>query len=422
MAGSRPTLFLLFFLLSHGPLCAQQDQNIDWKYEIDLLGKELAQKHKNLFFQTDSIEFFDALDHIAAQASGNSLFHVSVQLQQVLAAMGDAHTRINYHFNIDRASILPLECYWFEEGIYILKTKREHQDVLGKRLTAINGYPLARVIDSLATLIVDDNPFLLKAELPSMIPWIQLLEHFGFADRNGLELELEDEHGQALKHYIHLPAKESETVSIRPIELPLGWQDRKSFFRDQYLPDEKIYYIQYNKCWSREAEEKFGSGASALFMPSFREFEKQVFHSIRKQDIDRLVFDMRFNSGGNSYQGTKFIEKLSNTKLNGAGKIFVIVGRHTFSSAILNTLDFLKNTDAVIVGEGTGGRPNHYGEVKRFVLPESKLVVSYSSKYFKVIEEDPSSIVPEIEALLYFKDFMNGIDPALEAIRNHDRE
>ncbi len=108
-------------------------------------------------------------------------------------------------------------------------------------------------------------------------------------------------------------------------------------------------------------------------MPSFKEFEKQVFQSIRKQDIDILVFDMRFNSGGNSRQGTKFIEKLSKTKLNGTGKIYVLIGRQTFSSAILNTLDFIKLTDAVLVGEGTGGRPNHYGEVKRLVLPESNL-------------------------------------------------
>ena len=131
---------------------------------------------------------------------------------------------------------------------------------------------------------------------------------------------------------------------------------------------------------------------------------------------------MRFNRGGNSYQGTKFIEKLSKTKLNKTGKIYVLIGRQTFSSAILNTLDFMKLTDAVLVGEGTGGRPNHYGDVKRFVLPESNLVVSYSTRYFKVLEDDPPSIIPEIEALLYYKDFLNGIDPALEAIRNHDRE
>jgi hypothetical protein len=202
----------------------------------------------------------------------------------------------------------------------------------------------------------------------------------------------------------------------------LGWEDKKSYFRDRYFPEERIYYIQYNKCWSREAEVEYGSGASALFMPSFKEFEKKVFLTIRKQEIDKLVFDMRFNGGGNSIQGTRFIRKLSKTRFNGNGDIFVIVGRETSSSAIVNTVDFLKNTDALIVGERTGGRPNHYGEVKRFVLPESKLVVNYSTRYFMLMEENLPSIIPDIETPLYFWQYMMGKDPAIQAIQEYPSE
>ena len=57
MAGYRSIPFLLLFLLTSLRLQAQQDQEIDWEYEIDLLGSELAQKHKNLFFKTDSNVF-----------------------------------------------------------------------------------------------------------------------------------------------------------------------------------------------------------------------------------------------------------------------------------------------------------------------------------------------------------------------------
>ncbi len=68
MAGKRPFLFLLLLLFFRGLISAQQDQSIDWNYEIDLLGRELPRKHKNLFFQSDSVEFFNALDHIADRA------------------------------------------------------------------------------------------------------------------------------------------------------------------------------------------------------------------------------------------------------------------------------------------------------------------------------------------------------------------
>lgn len=419
MTDTRSTPFLLFLLLLPVLLLAQPAEEIDWHYEIDLLGRELAQKHCNLFYQTDPTIFFSALDHVADRTSEQSLFDISVQLQQLIASMGDAHTRINYHFNIDAGTILPLDCYWFEDGIYILRVRIEYQEILGKKLTGINGFPLERIIDSLATLIVNDNPYLFKSQFPRMITWTPLLDHFRFGGQNGYELEYEDEQGTLERVLVKLPEEDGEVVNVQPEKLPLGWQDKKSYFRDCYFPEDHIYYIQYNKCWSRETEETHGSGASALFMPSFKEFEKQVFQTIKKQKIDKLVFDMRFNGGGNSAQGTKFIKKLTKSRFNGAGDFYVIVGRQTFSSAIINTVDFMKNSEAVIVGEGTGGRPNHYGEVKRFVLPESKLVVNYSTKYFTLLEEDVPSISPDIETPIYFGQFMKGTDPAMKAIRNH---
>ena len=41
------------------------------------------------------------------------------------------------------------------------------------------------------------------------------------------------------------------------------------------------------------------------------------------------------------------------------------------------------DTEAIFIGEPTGGRPNHFGEVKSFNLPNSGLSVRYSTKYFR---------------------------------------
>jgi len=55
----------------------------------------------------------------------------------------------------------------------------------------------------------------------------------------------------------------------------------------------------------------------------------------------------------------------------------------------------------MLIGEPTGGKPNCYGEILRFNLPNSKFNVSYSTRYYKVIEDDsvdalyPDKIVEE---------------------------
>jgi len=95
------TLTLLFLLLFSG-LSAQLGEVIDWDYEIDLLSRELAEKHPNLFFRTDSTWFYHAMSQVPRETPDKSLFQVSIQLQQVLAAMGDAHLITFYHFSDKR--------------------------------------------------------------------------------------------------------------------------------------------------------------------------------------------------------------------------------------------------------------------------------------------------------------------------------
>ena len=97
----------------------------------------------------------------------------------------------------------------------------------------------------------------------------------------------------------------------------------------------------------------------------------------------------------------------------------MVTGRKTFSSAVINVMDFLKYTNAILIGESTGGKPNHYGEVKVLELPSSKLQVVYSTKYFKNSGTDMNTIKPRIGIQTSFNDFINGIDPVYEWIKTH---
>ncbi|MCP4311646.1 MAG: hypothetical protein GY790_10320 [Bacteroidetes bacterium] len=419
MATFRALSFLLFLLLSAPGLMASPAKDINWKEEIDGLRRELAARHADLYFATDSTTFHNKLDGVADRASGKSLMEVALMLQQVVAGLGDASTRINYHFLIDTELILPFECYWFEEGIYILDYWEDYEILAGKRLVSINNFPIQQVIDSLSTLISGATPALERLHIPRMIIWTQLLQHFGFAQKSRFEIEVEDPEGGSTLLAIELPTAESEHISASPDILPLGWQDTKTYFRDSLFQTEQLYYIQYNKCWSREAEVDFGSGASALFMPSFKEFEKEILKTIKKQEIKKLVIDLRYNNGGNPQQGTSFIAKLKNTGIDKQATVYLLVGRETFSSAIINAVDIIKTFNPVVVGENSGGKPNHFGDVKRFVLTTSNMIVSYSTNFHTLVEDDPPAIIPDILAPDTFSGYMKGSDPALEAIRNH---
>lgn len=172
----------------------------------------------------------------------------------------------------------------------------------------------------------------------------------------------------------------------------------------QYLPEDKTIYLKYNSC--REMSGRpFGDATDELLRLAG---EKQV---------EKLVIDLRHNGGGNSGIMDPFIDRLASwPALNQRGRLFVITGRQTFSSAILNAVALKKKTAALFAGEPTGGKPDHYGEVQMLELPRTKLSASYSTKYFRVTGDGRPSFLPDFTIEPSAADYLANRDPVLDAI------
>jgi hypothetical protein len=80
----------------------------------------------------------------------------------------------------------------------------------------------------------------------------------------------------------------------------------------------------------------------------------------------------------------------------------------------MNAVELKDGLHATLIGEPTGGDAGGYGEVKTFTLPNSKLIVRYTSKYFGASKAG-SSLKPELAVPRTFIDELAGPDAALEA-------
>jgi hypothetical protein len=416
----RTIILLVIQLLLIQVGSSQSSQKTDWTADINFLAKELPLKHKDFFAVKNSYSFLEGLGKIKAKTSNLTAFQVAMQLQQLIASFGDSHTRLNYGQLIDKNKILPLQLYWFSDGLYVLHTTAENSEILGHQILAVNGFSIKTIADSLGTLVAVANESMLKKAVPEILPLAQVLEYFGFTNRPIIELTLKDQTGKIKTHSISPGEMTRQNRQMfKPDSLALCYKNERVFFVDYYLANSKTYYLQYNKCWSKELELKNGNTKNSEKLPSFREFEDRVFQTLGTESIDKIVFDLRFNGGGSSSQGTEFIKKVSKyLEKNPEVKMYVILGRHTFSSAIINALDFKKLTKAIFVGEEMAGSPNHFGEVKSFKLPSSGLTVDYSTKYFKLVQVG-NVFPPDVKLETSFQDFKTGVDPAYEWIVRH---
>jgi len=84
-----------------------------------------------------------------------------------------------------------------------------------------------------------------------------------------------------------------------------------------------MLYVQFNICENQEGKE------------TMDEFTKKLEKFASTNNFERFVVDIRNNDGGNRVWSNfvKFI--CDNDKINKQGKLFVLIGRRTFSSAVL---------------------------------------------------------------------------------------
>ncbi len=148
-----------------------------------------------------------------------------------------------------------------------------------------------------------------------------------------------------------------------------------------------------------------------------------MFEEIERKKPGRLVIDLRHNKGGSYFPNNRLIKNVvSHHELNKKGKLFVIVGRNTFSSGILYAVDLRKKTNALFYGEPTEGKPNHFGDIRKLKLPNSNLLISYSTKYFKVSDENSDSFYPDKKIDLTINHLPENEDPFMNEILCYDQE
>jgi hypothetical protein len=128
---------------------------------------------------------------------------------------------------------------------------------------------------------------------------------------------------------------------------------------------------------------------------------------------------MRWNNGGNTGLAQPLLLGIiGNRKVNQRGKLFVIIGRRTYSAA-QNVATYLERyTNATFVGEPTGSSPNFVGEEAPITLPYSKVMANVSHLFWQSSwpQDQRIWLAPQIYVPPTFADFRAGRDAALAAI------
>ena len=144
--------------------------------------------------------------------------------------------------------------------------------------------------------------------------------------------------------------------------------------------------------------------------------EDTFLRAAAKDSVRRVVLDLRHNPGGTT---SEIASVFGDPSIDRHGRLFVITSTNTFSAASELAARLDTTTDAIFVGEPTGGAPNFFSPgdwvtLRRLPSPISVMVPGV---FFESVPGDErDSIVPDIRVPLMAADYFDGRDAALEAI------
>jgi hypothetical protein len=394
---------------SSNPSGSARDQG--WRADVDELLAARERLHPDPWHGMDRATWVAAAEAVKDRIPSLTDDQVLVDLVRLAAMPGwtgrDGHTGIFPFIPGSGTHEFPIRLWQFSDGLVITAARAPYGNLVGSRIEAIGGRPIADVLGLVQPLSPRDNPSNLLAYGPLYLRVSELLVGLGVVttataatftvvDRSGARRDVEME-----------PIAAEDDVAWHggaPLQLPAGdplWlRDTSEALWWRYLDASRTLFVQYNEV---------RSGIEGV--------ADEILARAREGDVDRVVVDLRRNGGGDNTTYRPLLTVLQDPVIDRPGRLTVLIGRLTFSAAANFATELERTTGTRFVGEAMGGSPNLYGDARRVDLPYGGQAVYVATRYHvKSSPNDPRvTIEPDTPIAYSSADWLTGKDPVLEA-------
>jgi hypothetical protein len=390
-----------------------------WADDLSRIVPGLDRIHPDPFRHTSRAEMEAAVADLSARAgtlTDDELMVGVLRIAALVSAGGcDGHTGgFPWGAGGYPMDSLPLRLWLFPtevagepvDELVVVDALPPYEDLVGARIDSIEGRPTGEVREALEPVIPRDNDQTVRLLTPRYLLIPQVLRGLGLADDGPVTLELTARDGTSravdvepvpMAEYnawagpygLHLPADPAVRY-LSNIDEDLWWE---------LLPDETLY-VQYNRV------ERIGAEIEDLRA------------AVTDPAVGRVVLDIRHNFGGEVPALDPMMDVLDDPAVDRPDRLFVLVGRNTWSAGSMLMARLEARTGAVFIGEPMAGCPTFYGDIVELRLPHSGLVLLVAEMLEVGVDPDDARLNVDLDIAIDLTqdDWEEGRDPALETI------
>ncbi|WP_109301009.1 tetratricopeptide repeat protein [Aquimarina sp. AU474] len=415
----KKILFILNLLLFLQLPAQTKTSSAQWQEDLRFIQNTIHKDYSFLFVKTTKQDFDTQVETLYNDIPNLQEHEIRVGLARMISLFKYGHTQITYGTTA-KSGILPINLYHFNDGIYIEGVQKDQKNVLGAKVLKIGETPIDKALELIYPVVPVENEQYFKAYglrfliSPEVLHAQRVIPELS----ETVTLTLEKE-GKIFTHVfktINIKDKPKAFNFTLPTEEWLTARNTET--TPLYLKHfaDKLYYFEYlediNTLYVRQSS-VFDDPNETL-----EQFYKRLFQFIDTHSIEKLVYDVRLNGGGNNYNNLPLIKGLmARPKINKKGNFYFIIGRDTFSACQNLTNEITRYTEAILVGEPTSENVNFYGDARPVVLPNSKITAYLSYLWWQDMPalENANWIAPSIPVTMSFDAYASNQDPVLDA-------
>jgi len=389
-----------------------------WREDLAYLAQEMPRVHPCLFENVTEAEFYEAVSDLDRRIDDLDAVRIKSEIAKIAALPNDAHTFPNvFSLTLD-IHIYPLQLHLFDDGLMVVDAARENGKAIGCRLVEVCGVPVREAMRAVAPYLSAENETATKMRSVAALTVSEWLYSSGVADGpDRAVFTFADSAGERF------------SITMSPVNyIPVGYWafgrtientfcpaksgNRRDNYWFEYREDTKTVYVQFNQCYEEEES-------------SMAEFTDRLADVVDSQDFERFVVDIRNNDGGNGEMVHPLADFISDSKkVNRAGRLFVIIGRGTFSAAVMFAAKVGNTTKALFVGEPSSQGPVFCSNPDPVALPNCGMQVFVSTRVTpgSFLFDRRDRISPDIPVGYAWADYVSGRDPCMEAILAYGHE
>jgi tetratricopeptide (TPR) repeat protein len=398
----------------------------DWQSDLRFLQETVHKDYSFLFKKVTANDFDAAVEKLYKTMPGMEVHERMAGFARIISMFKYGHTNIGWRQSPVKYHVAPVNFYWFSDGVYAEGADKNYASIVGARLLKVEGVPVMEALETIKPLVPAENDQYFKAYGLDFIAIPEALQAQGITkqlkktvtytfekDGKSFDQTLTAVEGFHLPRNYGFAAHGPDWLSAREQQsTPYYLKNIGKNFYFEYLSESKTMFVRQSQVLDDQDE-------------SIAAFYKKVFEFIDKNDVDKLVIDLRLNGGGNNYKNKPVVTGIiENKKINKPGKLFVIIGRRTFS-ACQNLVNELSNyTHAVFVGEPTAENINFYGDTRQVELPKTGIPVFLSFAWWqdKPQWENDDWQAPHLNIDMSFEEYKTNKDPVLDACLNFNEK